>query len=195
MLRFIMIAGFATLLAACNEPDVPIAAPQLTTPPDVATTGFLTAQVEETIPLSVPEVRAFLKRRPLIDFLKPTENISNPVETKVLAGTWPQAGATRWVRLADGHYVVERVIENRQDFFKYQLYVFTSATGRGVEQIVGEQRFLPVDGGTRFVWTYNVLPSNFITRQVVRGNMNEIEAYISGGLERFSAAASATGGA
>ena len=74
------------------------------------------------------------------------------------------------MKLADGHYVIERVVENRADFFKYQLFVFTNSTGRGVEQVVGEQRFIATENGTRFEWSYKVRPRNFVTRQIVRHN-------------------------
>ena len=193
MRKLLLMAGFCGLLAACSEADTPSEPPQAGTPPAVAEDGFLTAYVEETIPMQVSELRAFMDERPLISFLKPTENIANPVEASVLEGDWPNPGAVRWLRLADGHYVVERVLQNDLNFFKYQVYVFTSATGRGVEQIVGEQRFVPTEDGTRFEWTYNVRPTNFITRQFVRASMPEIERYITSGLRRFAEAARAEG--
>ncbi len=56
---------------------------------------------------------------------------------------------------------------------------------------MGEQRFVPLEGGTEFQWTYNVLPRNFFTRQIVRGSMDEIARYIAGGLEGFAEAARA----
>ncbi|MEL6921760.1 MAG: hypothetical protein AAFO77_12215 [Pseudomonadota bacterium] len=180
-----------TLLAACGEVQVPTEPPALVSPPSVAENGFLTAYVEETIPMELTELRTFMDEQPLISFLEPTENIANPVASEVLGGNWPQPGAKRWLRLADGHYIIERVIENEPDFFKYQVFFFTNAVGRGVDQIVGEQRFVSVGDSTRFEWTYNVLPKNFITRQVVRGNMDEIEGYIGSGLQGFAAAASA----
>ena len=139
--------------------------------------------------MDVPELRAFMEEHPLISFLQPTENIANPVASEVLEGEWGEVGATRWLRLADGHYVIERILENEPDLFRYQVFVFTNATGRGVEQIIGEQRFVPVEGGTEFQWTYNVLPRNVLTRQIVRGSMDEIEAYIAGGLTGFAEAA------
>jgi len=182
----------ATILAGCSEPSIPTEPPELTDPPDVATTGFLTAYTEQMVALPVAELRSFMQEQPLTSFLEPTENIANPVEDKVIQGKWPNPGAHRWLKLADGHYIIERILENEEDFFKYQVFVFTNATGRGVEQIVGEQRFVPVDGGTRLEWTYNVLPTNFVTRQFVRRSMDEIEAYISGGLEGFAAAANAS---
>ncbi len=176
------------LLAACSSVEAPSNPPAMTTPPEVASSGLLSAYVEATIPMEVDELREFMTEQPLISFLQPTENISNPVASELLEGTWPDPGAVRRLRLADGHYVIERVIENRPEYFKYQVFVFTNDTGRGVDQIVGEQRFVPLGADTRFEWTYNVRPRNFITRFIVARNMDEIEAYIGGGLTRFAEA-------
>lgn len=194
MRRLLALLGLTVILAACSGATPPEGPPQLTEAPEVATSGFLTAYAEETIPMTPVELRAFMEQRPLIDFLQPTENIANPVASQVLRGTWPEPGAARWLRLADGHYVVERVLENRADVFKYQIFVFTNATGRGVEQIIGEQRFVPVADGTRVEWTYNVLPRNFVTRQIVRQSMPEIEQYISTGLAAFAQTARTASG-
>ncbi len=184
------LLGLSLTLAACSGPAVPDEPPALSEAPMVASDGFLTAYVEETIPLELEELRAFMDENPLITFLQPTENISNPVASQVVEGEWPQPGAVRWLRLADGHYVIERVLDNTPDFFKYQVFVFTNATGRGVEQIVGEQRFIKTDNGTRFEWTYNVKPTNAVTRFFVSRNMPEVEAYIGGGLRGLVRAAS-----
>ncbi len=178
-------------LASCGGTAPPDTPPELIAPPQVATSGFEVAYVEQSIPMTVPQLRQFMEKRPLISFLKPTENISNPDDTEVLQGTWAEPGATRRLRLADGHYVIERVLENEHSFFRYQIFVFTNATGRGVEQIVGEQRFVPIEGGTRFDRTYKVLPKNLVTRIFVRRSMDEIETYISDGLAGFADAARA----
>ncbi len=188
----LLFPGLAIILAGCGEPSIPTKPPELTSPPEVATTGFLTAYAEQIIAMSVQETRAFMDAQPLTGFLEPTENIANPVDNKVILGTWPEPGSHRWIKLADGHYVIERILENEDDFYKYQVFIFTNATGRGVEQIVGEMRFVKVEGGTRFEWTYNVLPTSFVTRQFVRRNLGEIETYISGGLQRFANAANAS---
>ncbi len=186
-----LFLGLALILTGCGEPTIPTEPPELTSPPKVATSGFLTAYTEETIAMPVKELRSFMQDQPLTGFLQATQNIANPVESKAIQGQWPEPDAYRWLKLADGHYVIERVLENTDAYFKYQVFIFTNATGRGVEQIVGEQRFVPVDGGTRFEWTYNVRPTNFVTRQFVRRSMDEIEAYISGGLRGFATAANA----
>lgn len=176
-------------LAACGAPAPPDGPPVAGDPPPVASEGFLTARAEADIPMSPPRLRAFMEARPLIGFLEPTENIANPVEAGVLEGTWGEPGAVRWLRLADGHYVIERILENESTLFRYQVFVFTDATGRGVEQIVGEQRFVSTAQGTRVEWTYDVRPRNLLARKVLSGRMEEIDAYITGGLERLAAAA------
>ena len=177
-------ALIATLfLIACGNDDPPSIPPEWSDPPEVATSGFITAYTEQEIAMTVPEVRQFIKERTII------ENIANPVETEIIRGSWAEPGAGRRVTLADGHYVIERVIENREDFFKYQLFIFTNATGRGVEQIVGEQRFVATETGTRFEWTYNILPKNFLTRYFVRQNLDELQGYLETGLKGFADAA------
>lgn len=194
MHKIIAAMSLTVLLAACSASAPPTSPPEWRAPPPVTTTGFLTAYAEEEVSLTVPELRKFMEEQPLITFLEPTKNISNPVETEIIRGTWPEPNATRRLKLADGHYIIERVVENRADFFKYQLFIFTNATSRGVEQVVGEQRFIATEDGAKFEWTYNVLPKNFVTRQIVRRSMPEIESYITGGLSRFAAAVNASNG-
>ncbi|MEM7644695.1 MAG: hypothetical protein AAF366_19565 [Pseudomonadota bacterium] len=182
---------FATLafLSACTQIEPPATPPVAPTPPEVATSGFIQAQAISTVPLSVAETRAFLEANPIIDFLEPTDSISNPVATDILSGRWPDVGAVRRVELADGHYVIERIIENRPEVFRYQLFLFTNSTGRGVDQIVGEQRFLAQpDGSTRIEWDYNVKPRNALAGIFVRQRINEIDSYITGGLDGLAAA-------
>jgi len=184
------LAIFSLLyLVACANSGPPESPPALLDPPEVATSGFETIFIQETIPITLTQLRAFMEKKPVISFLQPTENISNPVDSKVLKGTWGEPEAVRWLRLADGHYVIERILENKPELFRYQVFVFTNAAGRGVEQIVGEQRFIPVDGGTRFEWTYKILPKNFFTRIFIRRQIEEVENYLSSGLEGFSDAA------
>ncbi|UWR22051.1 SRPBCC family protein [Sulfitobacter sp. S190] len=186
MFRSFIALSFAGLLAACGQPAPPSSPPEATTPPPLATSGFLTAYVEEDFPMTVPELRDFLATENLIDQFEPVGKISTPVATEILSGTWPEPDAVRRVELADGHYVIERITANEPDFFQYQIFLFTNATGRGVEQIVGEQRFVPTDDGTRFEWTYNVLPHNTFVGLFVRSQMDDIETYISNGLSRYA---------
>ena len=190
-MKKIALLGFlSVILVACEPRTPPSEPPKLSQAPEVATDGFLVADAEEIIPLNLDELNRFRVQRPLTEFLKPTENISNPVEQKVIEGNWPEVGAVRWVRLADGHYIIERILENEPQFFKYQIFVFTNDAGRGVEQIVGEQRFTPVEGGTKFEWDYKIKPKRgSITRKVIKGRLEEIDKYISDGLRDFATAA------
>ncbi|MEM7487919.1 MAG: SRPBCC family protein [Pseudomonadota bacterium] len=194
-MRASFVIATLALLAACSEAGPPSIPPTAPPPPEVATTGFVRAQATATVPMSVPELRAFMAANPLIDFLEPTDNIAPPVASQVLSGTWPQPGATRWLRLSDGHYVVERVLQNNPDLFRYQIFLFTNSVGRGVDQIVGEQRFLAQpDGSTRIEWDYDVKARNALTRLFVRQQIDEIDAYITGGLDGLAAAATAAAG-
>lgn len=194
MNRLVTLIGALGILVGCSDIAPPDQPPELTAPPPVATSGFITAYTEQVIPMSLPDLREFMLERPIVTFLEPTGNISKPVEFETLVGTWGEVGATRRVKLADGHYAIERITRNDPGAFDYQIFVFTNAAGRGVDQIVGEQRFVPVDGGTRFEWSYKVLPKHFIARQVIRGNMDAIEGFIAGGLERFTVAATEASG-
>ena len=193
MRHILSLVTASIVLAACAV-EPPAEPPQMTKPPAPATSDFLTAYTEQTIPMDRATLRAFMEQTPLIEFLEPTEKISNPVDGTVLTGTWPEEGAARRLELADGHFVIERVLSNTTEAFEYQIFVFTNATGRGVEQIVGQQRFVPTEGGTRFEWTYNVLPTNPLTRLFVQRNMPEIQDYISGGLEGFADATRSAAG-
>ncbi|MEM8851472.1 MAG: hypothetical protein AAGE03_15750 [Pseudomonadota bacterium] len=191
-MRALPVIATLTFLAACTAAEPPATPPSAPPPPDVATTGFVQAQATATVPMSVPELRAFMQANPLIDFLQPTDNIAPPEASQVLSGTWPEPNATRWLRLSDGHYVIERVLEDRPDLFRYQIFLFTNSVGRGVEQIVGEQRFLAQpDGSTLIEWDYNVKPRNALTAFFVRQQIEEIDAYITSGLEGLAAAATA----
>ena len=180
----------ATLLvAACTSgpPDVP---PGAGTPPEPTTECAIVIEMAERVALPPEGVRAALEESPLIYHLTAEGGIAPPVADEVLVGDWPEPGAARRLTLADGHFVVERVLVNEPRLFRYQVYTLTNAAGRGVEQIVGEQRFVPDEGGTRFEWDYAVVPRGALARLFVRREADALEAYLSRGLASFAARAS-----
>ncbi len=186
-IRAILIAAVFVAGCAARPPDDP---PSYTEPPVVATDGFVTAFASEVFPMSLEGLRAFMLEESLIDYLEPVGSIANPASGEVLRGEWPNVDAVRRLQLTDGHYVIERVLENEPTVFRYQLWVFTNDVGRGVSQIVGEQRFTEVDGGTRFDWYYNMAPRNGFTRIFVkRACKREVQPYLAGGLRRYAEAA------
>lgn len=175
-------------LVACGSPEPPIIPPEPTPPPAVTTEGAVAIRLSRDLPTDLEATRALLRSDPLIDQLREVDGIAPPVSARTLSGTWGEPGAVRRLTLADGHYVIERVLENEPRRFRYQVWVFTNAAGQGVEQIVGEQRFLPLpDGGTRFEWDYDIVPAGPVAGFFIARRASTIETYLSGGLERFAA--------
>ncbi|MEM6912467.1 MAG: hypothetical protein AAF511_00675 [Pseudomonadota bacterium] len=177
------------LMVSCTSSQPPDTPPPYVDPPEVATDGFVTTVSTVDVPMSVEDFRAFLLVSPFIDFLEPTETIFPPRGEEVLQGTWLTVGAVRRLRLADGHYVIERVLENEPEIFRYQVWVFTNDAARGVEQIVGEQRFIRLDENlTRFEWSYKVKPASFLTRPFVKRTQPELQRFMDGGTHALAAA-------
>ena len=189
-MRFSLLA-FAALLASCTSaitpPDTP---PTYSEPPPLVDDGYVTIITSADIPMSVADLRAFLLEQPFITFLEATENISPPVSEAPLRGEWLTPGAVRRLQLADGHYVIERVLENEPELFSYQAWVFTNAAARGVNHILGEQRFIALGPNeTRIEWTYNVKPKSAITGVFVRRQVPELTTFMDTGTQAMAAAA------
>ena len=178
------------LFAAACAHAPPTTPPEYEDPPAVATEGLRTITIVEEIPMSVPRLRAFQEKNRLTDFFEPTETIAAPAELEVIRGKWADAGAVRRVKLTDGHYVIERILENRPELFRYQIWVFTNAAGQAIEQIIGEQRFIATDpNSTRFEWDYKIKPKSALTGFFVDRQIPEIEAFLQSGMSGFAAAA------
>ena len=176
------------LLAGCSSapPTVP---PEYSAPPAVANDGFVTVVASTDIPLSLSEFREYLRENAFIDYLEPTENIAPPKSWVSLKGEWLTRGASRRMQLADGHYVIERVLENNPELFRYQVWVFTNGAGRGIELIVGEQRFTVLSPTlTRFEWRYNVKPTSWFTRIFVKRRVPELQMFMNTGVQNLSTA-------
>lgn len=185
------------LAAACGTPAPPDVPPAYTDPPSVATDGFVIAVTGAVIDMPPPRLRDYLEANPITDHLRPRGSIAAPVGIEMLRGEWPQPGSTRRVELADGHYVVERVVTNESTLFRYQIYRFTSGAGRGVDQVVGEMRFEPTpDGGTDWRWSYNIKPKSLFARPfIARFRDRELLPYLEEGAASFAAAANQAAGA
>lgn len=189
-MRLSLLAA-AAFLASCTSaitpPDTP---PTYSEPPPLVEEGYVTVVTSAEIPMSVEELRAFLLEEPFIGFLEPTENIAPPVKGETLRGEWLTPGAVRRLQLADGHYVIERVLENEPELFSYQAWVFTNAAARGVNHILGEQRFIALaPDQTKFEWTYNVKPKSALTGFFVRRQVPELTEFMDTGTQAMAAAA------
>jgi hypothetical protein len=189
-MRYSFIA-FVALLASCTSAITPPeVAPEYSDPPPLAEAGYVSIVTSADIPMSVSDLRAYLIEQPFISFLEATETISPPVAEETLRGDWLTPGAVRRLQLADGHYVIERVLENEPELFSYQAWVFTNAAARGVDHIFGEQRFIALSPNeTRFEWTYNVKPKSGITAFFVRRQVPELTEFMDTGTQSMAAAA------
>ncbi|MEM9285195.1 MAG: hypothetical protein AAGA39_04865 [Pseudomonadota bacterium] len=178
----------ALVLASCTSSQPPDVPPPYVDPPEVATDGFVSTVSVVDVPMGLEDFRAFLIEQPFIGFLAPTETIFPPVSEEALQGEWLNVGAVRRLTLGDGHYVIERVLENEPEIFRYQVWVFTNDAARGVEQIVGEQRFTRINGRTtRFEWSYNVKPRSFLTRPFVKQRQPELQRFMDNGTAALAA--------
>ncbi len=193
-MRVLAIASFV-ILANCAPSAPPSEPPSPTPPPEVATSGFVDSFTQATVAMGLTDFRAFLIENPITDFLEPTGDISAPAEFEILSGAWPRPDAVRRVKLEDGHYVIERILQNEPELFTYQIWIFTNDVGRGVDQIVGEQRFIPEGPDrTRFEWTYRVLPKSVFTRPFVRASQSDIQSYLQTATNAMAAAANMAAG-
>ena len=82
---------------------------------------------------------------------------------------------------------------NDPELFQYQIWIFTNAAGRGIEQIVGTQRFVEVDANTtRFEWTYALKPRNALTRFFVNQQTADLQTFIESGATGMAEAVEAS---
>ena len=144
--------------------------------------------VTAELPFDVAGSRAYAERTPILQFFAQSGTIAPPVDGEILQGTWGEPGAVRRLKLADGHYVIERIIKNQPEEFVYQIWVFTNEAGRGVEQIVGIQTYTPIgEDRTAFEWTYAVKPKNAITRIFIGRQLGELEAFLQQAVDGWAA--------
>jgi len=91
--------------------------------------------------------------------------------TRPLVGDWipgDRVGDRRRVRFEDGHYLVEEVLADDPDVFRYQIWGFTSTQRFAVEHGVAEFRYEAEGDGTRLSWTYSFLPTTPLLTGAVR---------------------------
>ena len=184
------VTGLAAMvmLVACSSvapPDVPPS--DIASYPALAEDGY--ASVTLTRDFDVPrdwlrgwlaETSAFTKN------FESTDDIAKPASTEVLSGEWFEPGSVRRVRLEDGHYVLERIVNNTPERLEYQIWAFTNAAGKNVDHIRGVQQFEALDAdSTRFTWTYAALPNAGFKRPFVRRFVDsEVRDYLESSLDK-----------
>lgn len=188
----------ATLsLGACaGNPTAPGSAPALTEPPPLENGWHASYSTVQVFDAPIAPLQAWLSsaEEPLISRMEETDRIKKPVAMRVVKGSWPDVGATRWIRFSDGHYTYERVLVNKLPrFFQYQVFAFTGEASRHITYARGQQewRSLP-DGRTELTWTYQLRPNSIVKRPFVQGFLdNDMKPFMDGALDRTAAAASA----
>jgi len=155
---------FTFLLSACSgtvpPPSVP---PDYTgSAPEVTGGKHAVYETERVFYGPLEPLREFLADgNKIVSAMEETDNIKKPVDIVVLSGAWPEEGAVRRLEFSDGHYTLERVLENDYpDLFRYQVWNFTTSAGKNLDYALGKQVWtvLP-DGGTKLTWTYSLKPN------------------------------------
>lgn len=126
--------------------------------------------------------------------MEETDNIKKPVDVVVLSGNWPAVGAVRRLEFSDGHYTLERVIEN--DFpvlFRYQVWGFTSAAGNNLDYAISQQSWKEIQPGqSQLTWTYSLRPNASYKRFFVQRFVdNDMQPLMNNALDRVQAKANA----
>jgi hypothetical protein len=76
--------------------------------------------------------------------------------TQLTRGVWGDPGARRIVHLSDGASATEQILEMIPgEWFRYQVWDYTTPAARPIAFAIGEFRYVPVDAQrTEIVWTY-----------------------------------------
>ncbi len=175
-----LVAIAATACAGSVAP--PSEPPQYTgTAPDLSGGQYAVYETERIFIAPLEPLRAFIEDgNKIVAAMEETDNIKKPVDVVVLSGTWPEEGAVRRLEFSDGHYTLERVLEN--DFptlFRYQVWNFTAAAGNNLDYAYGQQAWeaLP-DGRSKLTWTYSLKPNagykRFFVQRFVNNDMRPL---------------------
>ena len=164
MSRAIATGILAVTMAACSADIAPPDVPPTYTGEAPAIRDGQYAEYETRRVFNAPLVplREFIEgEQRIVGAMEETDQIRKPIDVVVVHGEWPQEGAVRRLEFSDGHFAMERVLEN--DFptlFRYQVWNYTSAAGQNLDYALGQQawRELP-DGRSELVWTYRLKPN------------------------------------
>ncbi|MEO0963175.1 MAG: SRPBCC family protein [Pseudomonadota bacterium] len=191
-MRILTALVLAALTAACAAQDAPTEPVAWVDPPEILSdeSDYVISAATATVPLSPEELRAYLAENgSLIAFMEPVGSIAPPVDSQAIRGTWPDEGSRRRLIQVDGHQILERSLKNEVTDFRYQAFALTSGAGWAVDHIYADWSLTPVEGGTRFDWTYRVAPKYGILRVFMnRMRDNELHPFMQGAMDRMAAA-------
>ncbi|MEM1236690.1 MAG: hypothetical protein AAGI10_06955 [Pseudomonadota bacterium] len=161
---------------------------QITTPPALRSDkGYLT-NIETAI-FNGPsqDVRKALQTAEtgVLAHAKTTDRIPSISEMRNLDGDFPDIDAVRQLTFSDGNRVIERVIENSDSRFVYQVWDFTAPNARALSHIRGQFDYVPIENGqTQVTWTYSIALRVFLVRPLVRNFLqNDFAPFMESGLQ------------
>ncbi len=163
-LQKVTVSSVAILLAACAGTIPPPSVPPeyQENAPELKTSGHVVHTTSAEFNAPKAEIIAWISDgSKLVSAMEETDQIKKPIDITYLHGDWPDPGAVRRVEMSDGHYVLERVIENDlPHYFSYQIWNFTASAGRNLDYAFGEQKWMDSqEGGTELIWSYSVMPN------------------------------------
>ncbi|MEX3016463.1 SRPBCC family protein [Gymnodinialimonas hymeniacidonis] len=129
----------------------------------------------------------------VLAFVQQTDRIAGIGDEIPIEGTFPDVGALRILELTDGSRVTERVVENTEARFAYQIWGFTAPAARPIDHIHGYFSYEARDEETtEVVWTYAVAPRVFWARPFIQGFLDNdfgpfMHSGLSGSAEAFNA--------
>ena len=191
-MRFPLIIGLFALVAACGSSES--TPPDADNPPPLKSADAYVTHVETAVfegPIADVIQTLQTPDSGVLAFTEPTEAIPEIVDLELLDGNFPESvGDTRRVTLANGHYAVERVLENSESAFRYQVWNLTAPAGRAVDHIVGEFFYEEkADRTTLVTWRYNVTPRIGLLRPFVSNFVDtHVEPFMASGLGGAAAA-------
>ena len=175
----VVAVGFSACTSTVSPPSSP---PEYTgIAPELTGGKYAVYETERVFNAPLEPLRAFIEDgNKIVAAMEETDNIKKPVDVVVVSGTWPQEGSVRRLEFSDGHYTLERVLEN--DFptlFRYQVWDFTAAAGNNLDYALGQQAWqvLP-DGRSKLTWTYSLKPNagykRFFVQRFVNNDMRPL---------------------
>lgn len=168
----IAISTVAVLTACAGNTEAPKTAPGYTGEfPAISDGPYATYETVRVFDAPLEPIRRYIEDgNKIVAAMEETDNIKKPVDVVVLSGDWPEVGAVRRLEFSDGHYTLERVLEN--DFptsFRYQVWGFTAAAGKNLDYALGQQAWRELPGGrSELTWTYSLRPNAFYKKFFVQ---------------------------
>lgn len=180
--KFAALVGGLLLSACVGTVEPPSKPPTYTgAAPEISGGPYATYEAVRVFDAPLEPLRRYIEDgNKIVAAMEETDNIKKPVDVVVLFGDWPEEGAVRRLEFSDGHFTLERVLEN--DFptlFRYQVWNFTAAAGKNLDYAVGQQAWevLP-DGQSQLTWTYSLRPNagykRFFVQRFVNNDMRPL---------------------